>query len=242
LAYCRFYAELNDFLPPADRQRLLARRLESAGSVKDFFEGFGVPHPEVALILVDARPVGFGHQVLPGDRVSVFPRFRGLPLADAPVLRPPLVAPIRFLLDVHLGRLAGLLRLAGFDAAYDNHASDEDLARRARGESRVLLTRDRDLLKRRDVVWGYFVRETRPRAQLAEVVRQFDLTQAFEPWTRCGRCNDRLDNVALSEVIAAVPPRVRGAPHTYRRCRGCGRVYWDGSHVRGIERILAMTG
>src|SRR3990172_7317359 len=76
LAYCRFYAELNDFLPPADRQRLLARRLESAGSVKDFFEGFGVPHPEVALILVDARPIGFGHQVLPGDRVSVFPRFR----------------------------------------------------------------------------------------------------------------------------------------------------------------------
>ncbi len=50
--------------------------------------------------------------------------------------------PPRFVLDVHLGRLAGYLRLLGIDSAYRNDAGDDALAACALAEDRVLLTRD----------------------------------------------------------------------------------------------------
>ncbi len=238
--YCRFYAELNDFLPPDERQRVLARRLDAPGSVKDVIEGFGVPHPEVELVLVNGRPVEFGCLVAEGDRVAVYPRFRRLP-APGPPLRVPWTGEPRFLLDVHLGRLASYLRLAGFDAAYANDATDAALAAASREEGRALLTRDRGLLKRREVERGYWVRETQPRRQLAEVLRRFDLAGRLQPLARCGRCNGRLAPVGKAAVEADLPPRTRREQHEFHRCDRCGRVYWRGSHVARIERLLARA-
>lgn len=240
-AFCRFYAELNDFLPSERRGATLVRRFEASGSVKDLFESFGVPHPEVDLVLVNGTPVGFGHQVQDGDRLAIYPRFRRLDLGPAPRLRPPLPADVRFVLDVHLGRLAGYLRLAGFDAAYQNDAPDAALAASASTEARVLLTRDRELLKRRQVVWGYCVRETAPRRQLVEVLRHFDQAARLRPLARCGRCNGRLEPVAKAAIAHRLPPRIRRDHEGFHRCDGCGRVYWRGSHVASIERLLARV-
>jgi uncharacterized protein with PIN domain len=238
--FCRFYAELNDFLPPDVRQRPLARRLDAPGSVKDVIESFGVPHPEVDLILVNGRPADFGCQVGPGDRVAVYPRFRRL-AASGPPLRAAWAGEPRFLLDVHLGRLASYLRLAGFDAAYARDATDAALAAASREEGRALLTRDRGLLKRREVERGYWVRETAPRRQLAEVLQQFDLAGRLRPLARCGRCNGRLTPVERAAVEADLPPRMRREHHEFHRCDRCGRVYWRGSHVARIERLLARA-
>jgi len=238
--YCRFYAELNDFLPPDVRQTELARPVEAAGSVKDFIEGLGVPHPEVELILVNGQPVDFGRLVGAGDRVAVYPRLRRLPVPGLP-LRPAWTGEPRFVLDVHLGRLASYLRLAGFDAAYANDATDAALAAAARAEGRALLTRDRGLLKRREVERGYWVRETRPRRQLAEVLRHFELAGRLSPLARCGRCNGRLGPVEKAAIADGLPPRTRRDHDVFHRCTLCGRVYWRGSHVARIERLLARA-
>lgn len=238
--YCRFYAELNDFLPPDARQADLVRQVDAPGSVKDLIEGLGVPHPEVALILVDGEPAGFERLVGGGERVAVYPRLRRLPVPGPP-LRPAMTGEVRFLLDVHLGRLASYLRLAGFDAAYATDATDAALAIQSRAEDRALLTRDRGLLKRREVARGYWVRETRPRRQLAEVLRHFELADRLSPLARCGRCNGRLAPVEKAAIQGDLPPRTRRDHDVFHRCLQCGRVYWRGSHVARIERLLARA-
>lgn len=204
-------------------------------------EAWGVPHPEVGLILVNGEPADLSRPVVPGDRLSVYPAFRRLDLGPAVAHRPLRPPEVRFVLDVHLGRLASYLRLAGFDARYDNACSDEALARCAEADGRVLLTRDRELLKRRRVEWGYWVRETRPRRQLVEVMRRFDLGPLVDPFSRCGRCNGRLDVVDPAAVLDIVPPGARRRHRRFHRCRGCGQVYWRGSHVAAIERLLASA-
>lgn len=200
-----------------------------------------MPHPEVALVVANGRPVDFAYRVEAGDRIAVYPRFRRLDDPAAVKLRPPWPAELRFVLDVHLGRLASYLRLAGFDTAYGPDASDETLAATSRREARALLTRDRELLKRREIVWGYWVRDTSPRRQLVEVLRHFDLAAKLNPLARCGRCNGRLERVDKAAIADRLLPRVRQSRRTFHRCPGCGRLYWRGSHVTAISRLLARA-
>jgi len=240
-AILRFYAELNDFLPPALRHRTIRRRVDGPASVKDLLESCGVPHTEVDLVLVDGRTADFSCLVVGGERVAVYPRFRSFDPAPEGRLQPPPLGEPRFVLDVHLGRLASYLRLAGLDAAYRNDCTDEELAEVSRDEDRILLTRDRELLKRAIVVRGYFVRQTNPRRQFAEVIRHFDLARRLSPFTRCGRCNGRLAPACKEAVAGRLPPRVRSGRDEFLQCSGCGRVYWEGTHVEQIRKFLRLA-
>src|SRR5919202_6492437 len=94
-----------------------------------------------------------------------------------------------------LGRLAGYLRMLGLDTLYERDAADDALAELSAREGRVLLTRDRGLLKRSLVVHGYYPRSDDPERQLAEVVARFDLGRAAAPFTRCMQCNGELEAV-----------------------------------------------
>jgi uncharacterized protein with PIN domain len=150
----------------------------------------------------------------------------------------PLPEQPRFTLDGHLGRLARYLRLLGFDAAHRAQVDDEALARQAAEEDRILLTRDLDLLKRRMVRQGYRVRSTRPRAQLSEVVRHFDLAGGCRPFTRCLACGETLVAAAAAEAAARVPAGVAGRYRDFQTCPGCGRFYWPGSHHRRLSTLV----
>ena len=245
-AWFRFYAELNDFLPP--ERRMTAFRYEFRGrqTVKHLIESAGVPHTEVDLVLVNGRSVAFSHFVEDGDRVSVYPMFETLDVAPVTRVRPRPLRCTRFIADAHLGRLAAYLRMLGFDTLYRNDYRDEELSRIAASERRILLTRDRGLLKRGAVTHGCLVRESEPRRQLAEIVRRFDLAGAAAPFTRCLRCNTLLEAVEKHAVLDRVPPRSREHCGEFRRCPGCARVFWSGSHYRRmtgfIERVLASLG
>ncbi len=235
----RFYEELNDFLPAAFRKRSFERSFDGTPAVKNVVEAIGVPHTEIDLILVDGVSVGFGHRLAGGERVAVYPLFERLDIAPLNRLRPRPLREPRFVLDVHLGRLARYLRLLGFDAAYDREAADEALAARSAAEHRILLTRDLGLLKRAEVTHGYWLRSTDPERQVAEVVRALDLAGASRPFTRCMICNAPLANVAEPEVRAALPEGVRGRHAHIARCTGCGRLYWPGSHFEKLARLVA---
>lgn len=240
-AVLRFYGELNDLLPLELRQRAIGRWFEGVTSVKDLIESCGVPHTEVALVLVGGTPADWSSPVADGARVAVFPRFCALALPESLCLQPLPQPEPRFVLDMHLGRLAGYLRLAGFDAAYSNRCADEELAEISRREDRVLLTRDRELLKRNIIERGYWVRATQPRLQLREIVHRFELAERMAPFTRCGRCNALLHPATRDEVLDRLPPRVRVGSRTFAECPVCRRVYWEGTHVDAIRRFLAMA-
>jgi uncharacterized protein with PIN domain len=238
-AYFRFYAELNDFLPPARRGVAFPHEFLGTPSVKDVIESLGVPHTEIDLVLADGESVDFSWTLRDGARVSVYPVFESIDVSPLARVRPAPLREVRLVLDGHLGRLARYLRMLGFDARWRNDAPDEELARVAAAERRILLTRDAGLLKRRIVSHGYFVREVDPRRQLAEVVRRLDLFRSIDPFRRCLCCNDLLEPVRKEDVAGDLPPRVRERHEAFRRCPSCRRVYWAGSHHRRMERLVS---
>ncbi|MGC9969297.1 MAG: Mut7-C RNAse domain-containing protein [Bryobacteraceae bacterium] len=234
----RFYAELNDFLPPARRMVPFTCAFHVSAPVRDLIESLGVPHTEVDLILINGRSVDFSHLVEDGDRISVYPVFESIDITPVVRVRPRPLRQPRFVLDVHLGRLAAYLRMMGFDSLYRNDYEDEELARLSGAGERILLTRDRELLKRAVVTRGYYVRSTSPRQQLAGVLRRFDLLDAAAPFARCLACNGLLQPVAKDAVRELLPPRVREHHDEFLRCDACARVYWRGSHHARMQKII----
>jgi uncharacterized protein with PIN domain len=234
----RFYAELNDFISPERRARTFTHEFFDLAPVKDLIESFGVPHTEVDLILANGESVDFTYVVRGGDFVSVYPVFEALDITPLLRVRPEPLRDPRFVLDTHLGRLAGYLRMLGFDTLYRNDYRDEDLARISRDEHRILLTRDVGLLKRGMVTHGYYVRETAVRRQLVEVLRRFDLLCAARPFMRCLRCNTLLERVAKELVEDKLPPRTAELYDEFLRCPGCGRIYWKGGHYQRMQAFI----
>jgi len=237
----RFYAELNDFLAPGLRQREIERRCAVDASVKHLIEALGVPHTEVELILVDGESVDFGRLLQEGERVAVYPVFEAMDVSgllrvrEAPLRRP------RFIADAHLGALARKLRLAGFDTLYDNNYPDADVAAIAAREHRIVLTRDRDLLKRRSISHGCYVRALRPEAQLREVLVRLDLIGSARPFSLCLECNAPLRVIDRSEVDGRVPAGVLAEHRRFITCDVCRRVYWEGSHWQRMGAWLAVV-
>ena len=234
----RFYAELNDFLPLERRQKEFTYEVRGTPAVKDAIEALGVPHTEIDLILVDGRSVDFTYPLQEDDHVSVYPVFETMDITPLIRLRPAPLRDVRFVLDTHLGRLAGYLRMLGFDTLYSNDCDDDTLAQIASQEKRILLTKDRGLLKRNIVTHGYCVRSTYPREKLIEVLRRFDLLVRVQPFARCIRCNGILEEVAKSAVQDQLPPKVKEGYDEFRRCQSCGQIYWKGTHYDHMQQFL----
>jgi uncharacterized protein with PIN domain len=237
----RFYEELNDFLAPRLRKTAFPLGIDRGRSVKDAIESAGVPHTQVDLILVDGVSVGFGHVLQGGERVAVYPVFERLDIAPLQHLRPAPLRDPRFVIDTHLGKLARHLRLAGFDCLWRNDYADEQIVALAVAEQRIVLTRDCNLLKRRAVVRGHFVRAIEAEAQLAEVIRVFQLEAMLRPFSRCRECNVELEDVAKADVAGRLPQKVRDFYSRYRRCPGCDRIYWEGTHFDRLQRMLSRA-
>jgi uncharacterized protein len=237
-ATIRLYGYLDELAPDAARHGEARLTFDVPRSVKDAIESLGVPHTEVDLLLVDGESVGFDRRLGEGERVSVYPVFHDVDVDTVSRVRPREPPPRRFLLDVHLGRLANHLRLLGFDAWYDNDRDDRELAALSASHRRTLLTRDRGLLMRSRVVHGYLVRSVDPVEQAAEVVRRYDLDGDIDPFTRCLTCGEPLEAVAKDEVLDDLPPRTRREHHRFVRCAGCGSVYWPGSHHERLRGLV----
>lgn len=239
----RFYEELNDFLAPRLRRRDFEHRFDGTPSVKDRIEALGVPHTEVDLVLVDGESVSFSHRLQGGERVSVYPVFERLDIAPVNRLRPRPLREPRFAADVHLARLAAYLRLLGFDCVHRPQMEDERIIEISLTEHRIILTRDVGLLKDGRVTHGAYVHAIRPLRQVAEIVDRFQLEGLLEPWTRCMRCNQPLETVAVSALPNdALPEDVRERFDRIRRCPACARLYWPGSHTERMRERLSRVG
>ena len=241
----RFYAELNDFVPRRYRDRYRCRDLTAScardASVKHSIEALGVPHTEVALVLVNGESSSFERPLAEGDRVAAYPAFGLLDVQGLQRLRSWPAGRPRFVADAHLGGLARLLRMAGYDSLYDNGYHDDEIERIAREQGRVLLSRDRELLKRRSVEFGCYLHAIDPPGQLRELFARLRLAAGMRPFSLCLHCSLPLHPVDRDAVLARLPPRVAASPQEFTTCAGCHRVYWEGSHHERMRRMLAAV-
>ena len=237
-AVFRFYAELNDFLPEHRQQVAFTVPFNGRVAVKHLVESLGIPHSEVDLILVNGESVDFSYLVQQDDHVSVYPMFESIDISTVSHLRPHPLRDTRFILDTHLGQLATYLRLLGFDSLYRNNFDDPDLAQISSDERRILLTKDRGLLKRNLVTHGYCVREIDPELQLQEVLRRFDLRGDIKPFHRCLKCNGVLESVEKEAIIDRLEHNTSRYYHEFRICPECEQIYWKGSHYERMQKFI----
>ncbi|MGZ8320464.1 MAG: Mut7-C RNAse domain-containing protein [Telluria sp.] len=235
----RFYGELNDFIAPARRRREFSTPCARAATTKHMIEAIGVPHTEVELILVNGESAGFDRLLEDGDRVAVYPKFESLDVKQLLRVRGHPLRELRFVADAHLGGLARFLRMAGFDTLYDNNYADETIVEVAAEENRIVLTRDRDLLKRRDVTHGCYVHAIKTAGQFREIVQRLDLAGSIKPFTLCLTCNAPLRDIDKADVFDQLPPSVQLHRTEFSTCDVCKGVFWKGSHWQRMRDALA---
>jgi uncharacterized protein len=224
-----FIGELNDFLSSDYRGITVSLKFDDHQTVKHLFESLGVPHTEVSHVLADSCKVDNSYHPHTGELIEVFPyspeNRRPVPIGDE----------LHFALDLHLGKLARYMRLLGFDSAYRNDYNDLELAEISQNEGRVLLTRDRRLLMRKQVEWGCCLRSLDPRQQLLEVLHHYDLLTRVSPFQRCPRCNTMQLPISKETILDRLEPLTKRYYDEFSICPNCQQIYWKGSHY---ERML----
>ena len=240
-SYFRFYASLNDFLPSQWRNKTFPYCYESHQTVKHLIESMGVPHTQVSLILINGTSVGFERRVLDASFVSVYPCFHDFDVGHISKVLPPKLNTFQFVNDGHLGKLTVYMRLLGLDVSYSNDILDDELVEIAVNEGRILLTRDRGLLKRKEIVYGYWIHATDPREQVREVLWRYQLKDVIKPFTRCPRCNGILVPVEKEKILHLLEPKTKKYYNEFKICKSCSRIYWRGSHHDRISQFLSDT-
>jgi len=238
IAYFRFYEELNDFLPAGKRKRLFPYEFSGNPSVKDAIGSIGVSHVEVDLILVNSRSVDFSYKLKNEDSISVYPVFESFDIASVTHLRERPLRDLKFITDVHLGKLTKYLRLCGFDTYYRTDLNDEEIIDRSISDKRAILTRDKGILKNKKVTHGYWIRSQYPRNQLREVFLRFDIKNPAALFTRCLECNGLLREVTKKEILDRLLPLTRRYYRKFKMCNDCNRIYWNGSHYLNMKRDI----
>jgi uncharacterized protein with PIN domain len=144
----------------------------------------------------------------------------------------------KFILDVHLGKLARYMRMVGLDTSYKNNFADDELIEISLKEKRTILTKDRGILKRNEVTHGYWIRNEVPVGQLKEVIERFDLKKQLMEFSRCLECNSSLTEIEKEKIIERLPPKVKDWQNEFYYCRECDKVYWKGSHYDKMKKMI----
>lgn len=214
-------------------------------SVKDKVEALGVPHTEVDVILVNGRSVGFDYILEDGDYISVYPMTETLKIPDITHLRCLPTGSPRFIADINIHDIARTMRALGLDVFQDSALSPQEIVDISINEKRIILTTSRQLLKRKRVVHGIFVRQSNREAQIQKIVNCFSLKGLCKPFSRCLLCNTLLETVAKESVMERIPPKTRNYCNDFARCPSCDRLYWKGTHYQKIkakvDRILSTA-
>lgn len=236
--FLRFYEELNDFLPADIRKRTFEHRFEGEKQVSDVLAEFRVPLEQVDLILLNGASADAGQRLRDNDRLSFYPVFESFDISSLQKLREKPLRTPKFVLDVHLGKLANHLRMLGFDTQYRNNFSDADLITLSHNEQRTLLSKDRVLIEESGITRGYLVKEKDPKLQLVEILDRFDLYSLINPFCRCIECNTVLIPIEKEQILHRLPPKVKELFSNFLYCKNCDRIYWQGSHFAHMSKFI----
>lgn len=234
----RFYEELNDFLPKHRRKTDFEIQFKGKRSIKDLIESLGVPHTEVDLILVDGKSVGFNYIPQDNDRVSVYPVFELLNITGVTHLRKIPLRRSKFIADINLGDIVKYMRALGFDLYYDSSLSNRDIIEISKKENRIILTKNRKLLKFKDVSHGLFIRPGTTKEQIRRIINYLDIKDDIRPFSRCLQCNTLLRVVQKEKISNRIPPMTKASCDEYTHCPSCDKIYWKGTHFINMMGVL----
>ena len=144
---------------------------------------------------------------------------------------------VKFIADVHLGKLAKALRLLGFDTLYQNSFNADELKSIALKEERTVLSRSAAFSKNENIQ-SLVIKSEKPAEQLKQVVSQLHLANNLYPFSRCLVCTGQLDAVAKQKVSDAIPENTSRCFNEFWQCSSCRRVYWKGSHYERMRLLL----
>lgn len=184
----------------------------------------------------------FSYRPCAGDRIFV-QSFQGpVDVSEPTFLRPEAFPRNRFIVDECVANLASKLRMLGCDAIADRRWSDLEIARISAAEKRVVLTRDRGLLKRKEVIWGRFIRSTDPRTQIREVIHSFAVDSGPFVFSRCLSCNGELKEVSKADILDRLEPKTILYFDDFSQCSQCKKIYWEGCHYEKMQADLSELG
>lgn len=233
----RFHGELADFLPRERRGAAFAYACARAATLKNAIEALGVPHTEAADITVNGARATLDRIVREGDAIEVHP-WNPANQGQTTFFAEKRGLSLIFVADAHLGGLARFLRMLGYDTLHENALGDAEIRRLAWQERRIVLTRDRELLKCREVLRGAYVHALKPEAQLREVAARYGLAAQARPFTLCLACNLPLQPADSASVAARIPDRIRERYSRFAHCPGCNGIFWEGSHFARMRETL----
>jgi uncharacterized protein with PIN domain len=234
----RFYEELNDFLPKHRRKTDFEAKFKGKRSIKDMIEALGVPHTEIDLILVDGNSVDFNYILQDEDRVSVYPVFESLNITDVTQLRKIPLRRNKFIADINLGNIVKYMRVLGLDLFYDSLLSTREIIEISKRENRVILTKNRKLLKFKDVSHGIFIRPGTTTEQIRRIIDYLDIKDNIKPFSRCLRCNTILKSVQKEKILDRIPPKTKEFCDEYVQCQFCDKIYWKGTHFINMQKVV----
>jgi len=235
----RWYGELNDTLPAEQQYVPSHHRVESGVTAGEFVSQCGIPFESIDLVLVNGVSVDSHYQLKNDDHVSFFPVFESFDISSVSKVREKPLRQPKFVLDVHLGKLAYHLRMLGFDTLYANNYTDDVLCRISLQEHRTLLSKDTSLIETGSLTHAYLVKNKNPRLQLIEVLDRFQLFSLTAPFTRCIECNSVLQTIEKESILSRIPEKVQEWFNEYLWCRTCDRIYWKGSHYQKMQEFIS---
>jgi uncharacterized protein with PIN domain len=237
-AWLRFYEELNDYLTEKKQKTWFEYRFSGSPTIGEVLHDSGVPASDVDLVLVNGRSMGFSDVIRDGDHISFYPVFEILNITGTTRLRDKPLRDPRFICDAHLGRLARYLRMLGFDTAYSNRISPEEIIEVSKREGRIILSKNIRLTRGEMISRAFWVRSDDPLEQLRELVNKLDLSSLFDTLTRCLECNHKISPIEKSNIIDRLQPNTAKYYEEFYLCPSCNKIYWKGSHYEHMMEFI----
>lgn len=236
--YLTFHNDLQALLQKNQADKVVKYALKRRASIKDIIESLGIPHTEVAQILLENMELGFGFIPVGGENIDIYPFSEAISVFTSTLLRPQPICSLKFMVDINVQKLAGNLRITGFDTTLVPDMRLVEIGNIATSQQRIVITRNRELLKCNTVINGHLVRSQNHVIQLQEVVKRYKLKRHIKPFSRCIVCNGNLISVPKQDVIHRLEPLTRKYFNTFKRCSDCGKIYWQGSHHNQMRKLI----
>jgi uncharacterized protein with PIN domain len=234
-----FHDDLQMLLRKGYADKMVKYTLKRRASIKDIIESLGIPHTEVAQLLLNNKELGFSFIPVGGEDIDVLSFSEKISALTSTLLRPRLICASKFMVDINVQKLARNLRIMGFDTTVVPEMRLVEIGSLAASQQRILITRNRELLKCNSVIHGHLPRSENHATQLQEVVKRYRLNLHFRPFTRCITCNGDLKYVSKQDVYHRLEPLTRKYFNTFKLCSDCEKVYWQGSHHDQIRQLIA---
>ena len=236
--YLLFHKDLQTLLPGKRAAKVLKYALTRRASLKDIIESQGIPHTEVAQILLKKKELGFGFNPVGGEEIDILPFSDEISVFTSTMLRSQPFCSLKFMVDINARKLARNLRIIGIDTTMVPVARLVEIGSIATSQQRILITRNRELLKCNTVIHGHLLRSENHVIQLQEVVKRYKLKPHIKPYTRCTICNGDLRSTTKQAVYQRLEPLTRKYFNTFKLCKDCEKVYWQGSHHDQMQQLV----